>query len=232
MTLGFLDWGIGGFFALRRALQREPTLDVVYLSDTGQVPYGKQPEATLRVTVERGCQRLREHGATHVLVACHSASTVLPVGCIGVIRPDLVPAGRTLVLGGQRTVDSGQWDGPRTLQRVAQPLSAHIEAGRAQSADALADLDRILAGVVSPDTVVLACTHYSAMADAIQARFPKARLLDPALAVVDALALVPGEGRIEVLTTGRLQDLWQAAARAVPGPWLEQVQEGDAQELP
>ena len=33
MTLGILDWGIGGLFALHRARARDPSADIVYLSD-------------------------------------------------------------------------------------------------------------------------------------------------------------------------------------------------------
>jgi glutamate racemase len=205
-------------------LEREPTLDVVYLADSGEIPYGLQPEAQLRRTVERACLRLRREGATQVLMACHAASTVLPVGCVGVIDGSVVSAGSVLVLGGQRTIDSGLWAaalaGRRVQQRVAQSLSGHIEAGRAGSPEALADLDCILEGVSAPDQVVLACTHYFAMSEAIQQRLPGVTVVDPALLMVDALDLRPGCGRRRVLSSGPEDAFWRAAELAVGGSWL------------
>ena len=53
MKLGILDWGVGGLFALEMARQREPSLDLVYLSDAGNTPYGKQPRSELRRSVAR-----------------------------------------------------------------------------------------------------------------------------------------------------------------------------------
>ena len=219
MVLGVLDWGIGGLFAAQRTRQREPSLDLIVLSDSGQRPYGKQSKEDLTRAVTAACLRLRFAGATHILVACHSASTVLggvPVPALGVIDASMVPPGAaTLVLGGQRTIDSDLWAaalGSRPVeQRVAQPLSAHVEAGRADSAEALADLDLILEGVPTPDCVVLACTHYLAMGAAIQARFPKALVVDPALSVVDGLELSPGSGRLTLLTSGPPATLLEAA---------------------
>jgi glutamate racemase len=41
-TLGIVDWGIGGIGLLQRLDVRAPRLPVVYWSDTGAIPYGKQ----------------------------------------------------------------------------------------------------------------------------------------------------------------------------------------------
>ncbi|MCP4805266.1 MAG: hypothetical protein GY913_02770 [Proteobacteria bacterium] len=217
--LGILDWGIGGLFSLRRARELCPDLDLVYLADGGNTPYGKQSRRELALSVERAIARLAGLGATQVLVACHSGSTALPdvtpaVPTQGVIAPEHVPAGRTALIGGARTVRSGRWrralDRP-VIQRIAQPLSAHIEAGRGDSDACRRDLDRILEPVRTVEVLVLACTHYVALSDAIQARCPGATLVDPALAVVEALPLSAGSGRLDVVTTGDAAAMRQVA---------------------
>src|SRR6476661_1669802 len=79
VKLGILDWGIGGvgFYALTRA--RLPELPVVYWSDAGAVPYGKQAPADLaRRLVTIGRWLKREAGVTHLAIACNAASSVLP----------------------------------------------------------------------------------------------------------------------------------------------------------
>lgn len=208
--IGVLDWGIGGHTALAHARTRCPDLDAVYLSDSANTPYGLQDRRTLRRSVRRAIEVLRDQGATTILVACHSASTVLPdldlPDVHGVIAPMAVPgdARRVLVLGGRRTIRSGAWrralHGARpqatVLQRIAQPLSARVEAGLAGHPETDALVERIVAPARDVDVVVLACTHYAALSANLWKHLPHARLIDPAVHVVDHLTLEPGSGRI------------------------------------
>lgn len=233
MTLGVLDWGIGGLFCLQAAIEREPSLNAVYLSDSGNVPYGRQDRGALATSVARALDHLAELGATHILVACHSASTALPdvtppVPTSGVIRAGAVPwtDGRVAVFGGRRTIRSGRWR--RALEdrgftnvvgRVAQPLSAHVEAGRLDHPDTHRDLDRILAPVRDADVAVLACTHYAALAPLFRDRLPRAQVMDPALAAVEALPLRPGRGDVRLVTTGDPVASARSAALATRREW-------------
>jgi glutamate racemase len=150
-------------------------------------------------------RRLAEQGATSLIVACNAASTVLgrleatralPLPVTGMIRPVLsrcpAPARGTLgVLGGRGTIRSQLFRrgfaraGRRIVQRIAQPLSAHVERGSTKSPACARDLDRILAPLRTADSILLACTHYPAIAHLIAARVPQAKLIDPADCVVD-----------------------------------------------
>jgi len=212
-VIGVVDWGIGGMWALGRLLSREPRVDVVYVSDQGNTPYGLQSRRELGRSVGRLVARARQAGATEVLVACHSASTVLAdlpddAGLHGVIAPSSVPADarRVLVLGGARTVRSGRWRralGDReVVQRIAQPLSAAVEAGEADAPATRELVRRILAPVGEVDAIVLACTHYAALMRVIAELRPGIRVVDPAAAVAAELGLPPGTGRRVAWTTG------------------------------
>src|SRR6201998_1148103 len=105
---------------------------------------------------------LAERGATEVVLACNAASTVVgrlgaaAVPVEGIITHGLasVPeelTGQVGVIGGRRPIAAGHYRrglarrGRVVLSRVAQPLSAHIEAGRTGSPEFLADLAKILA---------------------------------------------------------------------------------------
>ena len=204
--IGVLDWGIGGLFTVERMLAREPTLDLAVLSDAGNVPYGRQSRPQLRASVRSSVARLRALGAGPILVACHSASTVLPEldlkGVEGVVRPEAVPLGGTiLVLGGIRTIRSGAWR--RALQHIHHPATAQA-------------LDRILAPGRAADTVVLACTHYIALAPLIQARMPHATIVDPAIAWADTIPLPSGARARVARTTGAVDHTNSIAARLLP----------------
>lgn len=226
MTLGILDWGIGGvgFYALMQA--RMPQLPVVYWSDAGAVPYGRQAPGELRARVAAVARWMkREAGVTHLAVACNAASSVLPVSgadlpeLTGVIDHGVRAAlartapGQTIgIIGGRRTILSGAYrralSGRTVRQRVAQPISARVEAGDLGSADLHRELDAIMAPLRKVDALVLACTHYPALSGAFAARAPGAVVIDPAEAMLDwaldvwPLAAATRTGPDRVLTTG------------------------------
>jgi glutamate racemase len=208
---------------VRELRRRAPEAALVYVSDTGFTPYGKAPRAILAARVSCIVAALAAEGAVAVVVACNAASTVLgdlgptPVPVLGVIEPalGLVPRGfrGTLgVVGGARTIRSGIYrralagKGRRIVSRIAQPLSGHIEAGTADSRACQSALDRILAPLRHADAILLACTHYPAIARDIGARVPRARLLDPAEAlasqVLASVRLPARRGPDRLLTTG------------------------------
>jgi glutamate racemase len=233
--LGVLDWGIGGMGVVGELRRRAPEVPVVYLSDTGFTPYGKAPRAVLARRVARMVAALSGEGAVAVMVACNAASTVLgdlgplPVPVFGVIESALALVPRSFrgtvgVVGGGRTIRSGLYrrglaaPGRRVVSRVAQPLSGHIEAGTADSPACRAALDRILSPLRDADAILLACTHYPAIAGAIAERAPRAKLLDPAAALVTRVLAEPrlprDGGPDRLLTTGDPSAMREATRRA------------------
>jgi glutamate racemase len=232
-----LDWGIGGLGCYRLLKQARPDLPVVYWSDTGEVPYGKLPKKALTARVEQISEALQGLGITHFLVACNAASTVLDqaelrlptIGVIEASQLSLPPnlRGTLAVIGGARTVRSGlhrrllSRADLRVVSRVAQPLSGHIEAGTTGSPQYLADLAAILAPLRHADALLLACTHYPAIAEDLRrALGERCLLLDPAEALIrEALrrfelveARFQGDDRF--LTTGSPEAMRLAALRA------------------
>jgi len=204
VKLAVLDWGVGGLGFYRRFAQAHANVPVVYCSDTGFTPYGKVPRAQLAARVDYVLAYLADaHGADHAVLACNAASTVLcdlsapgrgmPVA--GVIAPAIAalaeraPA-RVGVIGGARTIRSGLYGrglraaGHHVCQRVAQPLSAHVEAGRLSSDDVRRDVARITGPLREVEILVLACTHYVALTSLLTERCPRAELFDPVSATL------------------------------------------------
>lgn len=220
MKLGILDWGIGGvgFYALVRA--RLPELPVVYWSDAGTVPYGKQAPAELALRVLTVARWLkREAAVTHLAIACNAASSVLPridpsdetlPKMTGVIEHGVRAALRRSapgqiigIVGGRRTILSGAYrralPGRIVRQRVAQPISARVEAGDLNSDALRRELDGIMAPLRAVDLLVLACTHYPALRGAFAERAPEAGIVDPA---AELLAWAVGAWRLDSAATG------------------------------
>ncbi|HEU0051918.1 MAG TPA: aspartate/glutamate racemase family protein, partial [Longimicrobium sp.] len=191
-----------GFLGLLAA--RHPALPVVYLSDAGCAPYGKLPRRALAARLDSLLRALAaEHGVTHAVLACNAASTVLGdlaapregVAVAGIIAPALAelarrPSERLGVIGGRRTVRSDVYGralrsaGHDVRQRVAQPLSAHVEAGRLETEEVRRDVAAILAPLRGVEVLVMACTHYPALAPLFAEHCPGAELYDPAAAAL------------------------------------------------
>lgn len=234
--LGILDWGIGGigFYALLRA--KFPQAPVTYLSDSGATPYGKMAPDALGARVSACARELAALGVTRLAVACNAASTVIPAvempegqAITGVIEHGIAAVralrkpGVVGVIGGKRTIRSGAYRrglaSYEVRQRIAQPLSAYIEAGDLSSTALRKDLRRIMAPLRSVDTLVLACTHYPALAPAIQAEAPDARLVDPAASMLRWVErawqeVLTGQGTACFLTSGDPKAMQRAAAKA------------------
>lgn len=203
MTLGIIDWGIGGLGVVQALDRVVPALPVLYWSDTGATPYGRMRTAELTTRLSSIVVTLAGLGATEVVLACNAASTVTgrlasaPIPVEGIIEhgiasvPDDVD-GPIGVVAGRRTIASGAYrrglTGRTVLSRVAQPLSAHIEAGAIGSTAFRVDLLRIIEPLRTVRALVLACTHYPAAASAFEDALPGVALIDPAQRMAAAVA--------------------------------------------
>jgi glutamate racemase len=251
--IGIMDWGIGGlgFFKLLR--QAAPGLGCVYLSDSGAPPYGTLTRAALTRRVRQAVAWFGEHGISEVVVACNAASSVLAGvpsverasqaelprrRILGVIEPTLRallrgPRASVGIFGGRRTVRSLAYLTPlrragfSVEQRIAQPLSAFVEAGRISGAEVEREVARILRPIADCQLLVPACTHYVALMPLFQRVAPEARWVDPAALTLAALLEPSGQVRerplaqSEFWTTGSPATFVRSAALAfeldIPG---------------
>lgn len=210
-TVSVVDWGVGGVDLLMRLRQARPDVQLRYRSDAGFTPWGKLPAPALRARLAMIVAQEVAAGSDAVLLACNAASTALPwteamgppppLGVHGVIAPTLAllrgrePAAIG-VLGGKRTIQSGAWSGPlraaghRVRGRIAQALSAQIEAGAGDAPQTRALIAALCRPLRHADIVVLACTHYPAVRPAMADLLPNATLIDPADAALAALLAV------------------------------------------
>lgn len=221
--LAVLDWGIGGFGFIAALQKRYPGLPYAYLSDSGFTPYGRVGTAELATRLTQIGQYLQARGVAQLVIACNAASTVAPLatwpeglGVSDILSAALAqmlaePVAHLGIVGGKRTIQSQALAGPlrqagrRVSQRVAQPLSAHIERGNLDGNDLLQDLDHILRPLRGVDALLLACTHYPAITPLFAQRLPGTRIIDPVHALLDSLTVNESQGAnlpTRILTTG------------------------------
>lgn len=203
-ALGVLDWGIGGLDVVAKLRASGMLRPIVYVSDAGAVPYGKQSDAGLTARVRALLEALAGHNCDEVVIACNAASTVLPAlaglplrRVLGVIQPGINATLRAgvrdvVVLGGRRTIDSGIYGAalrPRGIgvtEVVAQPLSALVERGVVRGPELESTVAQILAPILDATAILSACTHYLAALPALQAALPHlTTVIDPAQALVE-----------------------------------------------
>lgn len=237
-----MDWGIGGLGVVRELLRQRPRAALTYFSDSGFLPYGKVPAPQLARRLERVLESFYERGVRRVVIACNAASTVVPRlrlsgASRGLLVHDVIGPGVALVraarvrsvglIGGARTVRSGAHrialakSHIAVVSRVAQPLSAFVEAGDLSSDRVLHEVTRVVAPLAHLPAILLACTHYPALLPIFRRVLPRMRFLDPATQAVEELLtagepVVSSEARLTVLTTGD-RDAMRATARQAFG---------------
>ncbi len=192
--IGVCDSGLGGLTAVRRLRQVLPEEDIVFLGDTGRLPYGgKDPETIFRYA-EEALAFLLEQNVKAVVVACGTISSIAlsRLGDPGIPLRGVVNAaarkaaaltnnGRVGVLGTAAAIRAGAYVRAlrqlrpelHTLEQACPRFVPLIEEGRRTPEDPLlrAAAEEYLGPIrdFGADTLILGCTHYPLIAGAIRA---------------------------------------------------------------
>jgi glutamate racemase len=185
--IGIFDSGVGGLTVLKALRRKLPHRDFIYLGDTARVPYGRKPAAMVAEFAHGIAEFLLDLGVEGLVIACNTASAAaLPelsahfdIPIWGVIEPGVEAAarvtrtGRVGVIGTKGTIGSGAYQ-RRLEQRGltvwarACPMLVHIvEEGLANSPESELMLHHYLDDRAEIDSLILGCTHYPLLHDAI-----------------------------------------------------------------
>ncbi|HEX2204168.1 MAG TPA: glutamate racemase [Longimicrobium sp.] len=244
--VGVFDSGIGGLSVARELRRALPAEELLYVSDSAFVPYGDRTTEEVRARSLAIGRWIEASGAKALVVACNTASgaaletlrehlSIPVVGLEPAVKPAVraTRAGKVGVMATVGTLRSERFarlienhaDGTRVIPQPCPGLADLIEDGhldtdllRARLAELTAPLKE--AGV---DTVVLGCTHYLFVRDAIaEALGPDVQILDSGEAIARRVRQVLGEagrlaeggvGSLRVLTTGDPAEVAPVVAR-------------------
>jgi glutamate racemase len=191
--VGIFDSGVGGLSVLRHIHAQLPQEHLLYFADSGFAPYGEKTDEWLVQRALAIASFLISRGAKALVVACNTATVAaikalrhahpsLPI--VGV-EPGLKPGaaatrnGKVAVLATESTLRGEKFLALRDqicaashAEFLLQPcggLVERIEMGELSSAATVALLDGFLSPLLDQgaDTVVLGCTHYPFVRDAI-----------------------------------------------------------------
>ncbi|MBT8068668.1 MAG: glutamate racemase [Gammaproteobacteria bacterium] len=196
LPIGIFDSGVGGLTVLKAIRDELPCENLVYLGDTARLPYGTKSPLSIARYATQAAKSLEEQGIKLLVVACNTASAVAldalraqlsPLQVIGVVEPGAAaavaarPGGTHLVLATEATVRLGAYSnaieardpGATVRESACELLVALAEEGWTDGSIA----DRIIARYLDEatdsefqaDTIILGCTHFPILKDAIAA---------------------------------------------------------------
>lgn len=209
LPIGMFDSGVGGLTVLDAVRRRMPQEDLLYLGDTARLPYGTKSGDTITRYALQATRKLVEQQVKMLVVACNTASSVaLPalqraypdIPVIGVVEHGAEAAckasvsGAIAVMGTTSTTREGAYVrtilGMRPDARVTgvatQLLVPMAEEGWFDGPLVEGIIARYLKPVMSrdtpPDCLVLGCTHFPLLTEAVRA------VVGPAVILVDSAA--------------------------------------------
>lgn len=191
-TIGVFDSGVGGLSVLKAIRKREPSVDLIYIADSGNAPYGNRPADFIEQRAGQIAQTLVAAGAGLMVIACNTATAVavrklrseldIPIVAMEPAIKPAVAATRTGVVGvlaTQRTLESAAVEnlcrkfgrGTTILLRPCPGLVELVERGELTSEHTRQVLEDILLPLLAQgvDTLVLGCTHYVFLQPTVQA---------------------------------------------------------------
>lgn len=228
-AIGVFDSGMGGLTTVRELERRLPGEDIVYFGDTGRVPYGSRSPETILRYARQDVAFLRTFDLKAIVIACGTVSTIAldrlaeecPVPVIGVVEPaaraaaQATRSGRVGLIGTKATISSGAYErilkelrpGTEVVTRACPLFVPLVENGRFRRDDPLVEL--VVSEYLEPfktagvDTMILGCTHYPLLSDAIGSYMgPEVKLISSGAACVETVAQVLVEKGLETDNQG------------------------------
>lgn len=210
--IGVFDSGVGGLTVVSEIMRQLPGENLVYFGDTARVPYGSKSKKTVLKYSKQIVRFLKTKNVKAIVVACNTASALaldeiadeLDIPIIGVVKPgakmavETTRTGNVGVIGTESTIKSGIYnDYIRELNSditvVSKPCPLFVplvEEGLLE--------DRVTDDIVGRylrvmkeykvDSLVLGCTHYPLISNAIE-RFmgKRVQLVNPAFETAKSL---------------------------------------------
>lgn len=207
LPIGVFDSGVGGLTVLKALTRRLPHENFLYLGDCARLPYGTKSPATITRYALQAASVLANRGVKLIVIACNTASATaleavretypgIPVE--GVVNPGAQAAckatrsGHVAVIATESTIRGRAYheaiSAIRPDARVlgkACPLFVSLaeegwHTGEIAEAVAARYLDPVFNSSDAPDTLVLGCTHFPLLKQAI------GNVINPETIIVDS----------------------------------------------
>lgn len=236
-AVGVFDSGVGGLSVLGEIERLLPDESLLYVADTGHMPYGEKSPEFIRERCVQVAQFFREQDAKALVLACNTATVAAvadlrqryPDWPIVGMEPAVKPAaaatrsGIVGVLATTGTLRSAKFVAlldrfANEVQVITQPcpgLVELIETGDLHSPE----LRLLLQGYVQPllaagcDTLILGCTHYPFLKPLLATLVPAdVVLVDTGAAVARQLQRLLSSGALLAKGPARPAQFWTSGS--------------------
>lgn len=203
---------MGGLSVMREAVKLRPDEKYIYYADNKNIPYGdKDPETIKSLTLSAVAEVMSRYPIKAIVIACNTATSASVKALRGIyenipvigIEPAIKPAceqnkgGRVAVLATEATVRQPkflslikQYEGAASIYPIPCPgLVDFVERDVFEGEE----LDSFLHTIRAPysnikfDSIVLGCTHYPFLKDAISKAFDCKNVIDGGRGTVNNL---------------------------------------------
>jgi glutamate racemase len=200
MKIGVFDSGIGGLTVVKSLLDKKLFEEIVYFGDTARVPYGSKDKNTIiRYGIE-AVEFFKNFDLDLIIVACNTVSAyaldemresaTCPI--IGVVEAGILATANAvkeksspiLVIGTKATIGSKAYElglhaeGFSSLKAKATPLFVPLVEEELYDGEILnAALKHYFCDIETPDALILGCTHFPLISQALQEYFGEKTLL-------------------------------------------------------
>ena len=237
--IAMFDSGFGGLTALKEFRKMCPDERIIYFGDTGRMPYGAKTVNQLHTIVRQNLDFLKGLGAKAIIIACGTASVnsdeiiaSYDIPTIGAVKPSvnrlagLAGDGPICIIATAASISSGAYERGLRASGVTRELISIpcpdfvtlIESGHTSADDPLVReaVERYLAPAKEKkaQTILLGCTHYGIIGEAI-ARFLGEEVEQISAAecvaremaeLLDEGSRASGQGGVCYYTSGNAQD--------------------------
>jgi len=206
-AIGVFDSGVGGLSVLHHIRDALPGERLIYVADSGHVPYGDKPASYIEQRSLALARFLVEQGADAIVIACNTATAAaaatlrgrfsIPiVGMEPAVKPAVAAthSGVIGILATTGTLESARF--AALLERYAGDveivtqgcpgLVEQVEQGDLNGAQTRELISRYTAPLLArgADTLILGCTHYPFLAPLIT------EVVGPGITLIDTGAAV------------------------------------------
>lgn len=190
-SIGVFDSGLGGLTAVKELMHLFPNESIVYFGDTGRVPYGNRSKETILKYTHGDINFLLSRNVKMIVIACGTASSAaLPgikkefeVPIVGVVDAGAYEAVHVTknkkvgIIGTAATIKSGAYTkyinehdkDIETFERACPLFVPLVENGHFNSEVTRLVVDEYLKDIrdAGVDTLIMGCTHYPLLREAI-----------------------------------------------------------------
>ena len=200
MKIGVFDSGIGGLTVVKSLLSHELFEEIIYFGDTARVPYGIKDRNTITRYAIEAVEFFKNFELDLIIVACNTVSAYAldemreTASCpvIGVVEAGALATSNTLddkssnilILGTKATINSKAYEtnlkslGFNNLDAKATGLFVPLVEEDIYSGEILeATFAHYFKGIQTPHAVILGCTHFPLISDALQNFFGQNTIL-------------------------------------------------------